>query len=188
MRLNQKQEGFLRTCATLVCAKNRGILKNIDDELLGTMLAEGLRKYHDISESIAGKGKYLGHKYWSLAAWNLLIENNKIIDSSLKLKLRHEHLIPLKYLIRNKLFKLTTDHSLVEVMNQINTFSVVAIITKEEDAILNKSKIKSKMPQDWDGIDIFARYKSGSLTNTALFDTLIDIESLTFLKNGQSIS
>ncbi len=187
MQIKQKQEIFLRTCASLVSAKNRGVLTDIDDELLGTMIAEGLRKYHDIAESLVGKGKYLGHKYWSLAAWNLLLENNKIIDSKLKLNLRHEHLIPLKYLIRNKFFKLNSNLSLTEVMNEINSFAVVAIITKEEDKALNESKIKSKMPTDWDFNDVFARYKIGHPTKPVLFDSLINIESLTFLKNSLSI-
>ena len=39
-------------------------------------------------------------------------------------------------------------------------FSVMALITKVEDERLRATKLQSKMPLDWDGKDMFARYKA----------------------------
>ncbi|MDN6605129.1 hypothetical protein [Brevibacterium sp.] len=44
-----------------------------------------------------------------------------------------------------------------------------AIITKEEDDRLTKAKLRSKMPEDWDGHDLWARYRHQ--------DVLLDVDN-----------
>lgn len=38
-------------------------------------------------------------------------------------------------------------------------YSNIVIVTEEEDRRLREAKLTSCMPKDWDGVDIFARYK-----------------------------
>ena len=73
----------------------------------------------------------------------------------------HEHAVPKKLLI-DLLLNLpspTTDS--VEQMFQ--NYCKAAVITRAEDAALNRLGLRSKMPSDWDGRDPWARYKDAGI-------------------------
>jgi hypothetical protein len=73
-------------------------------------------------------------------------------------ELIYDHAVPLKYL-QDELLNLDnpTTSSLAEALNR---HSVVVLITKNDDRCLNKAGYRSKMPEGWDGVDQFARYKA----------------------------
>ena len=45
----------------------------------------------------------------------------------------------------------------------LNKYYRLGVLTKAEDIRLNDIKLKSDMPQDWDGNDVFARYKKAEI-------------------------
>jgi len=44
----------------------------------------------------------------------------------------------------------------------------LGVITFEEDSKLNQIKLKSKMPEDWDGDAVFARYDKAGIKKAKL--------------------
>jgi hypothetical protein len=72
-------------------------------------------------------------------------------------RLRHEHFFPLG-LLAEKVFNLETDDRKV-IREVFDTFCRAAIVTREEDDLLNGAKLRSTMPSNWSfGQDILARY------------------------------
>jgi hypothetical protein len=71
--------------------------------------------------------------------------------------LRYDHAIPFN-IVQKKLLDLAEacDESVAAILER---FSVAALITAEEDEILNRLGLGNRMPNDWDGIDYLARYK-----------------------------
>jgi len=69
-----------------------------------------------------------------------------------------DHAVPFKYL-QTELLKLS-DVNTRSVENVLDKFATVALITKEEDDLLNAAGYRSDMPKDWDRIDPLARYKA----------------------------
>ena len=93
-------------------------------------------------------GKYEGCKHWSVKAlrgWK--------IDRPLI----HEHPVPRKE-IRERLFKLQRP-SASSVRNVLDPLCFGVVVTKKEDLALIKAGLNAKMPHDWDGKDVYARYK-----------------------------
>lgn len=72
-----------------------------------------------------------------------------------------EHIIPISVLLNSRIYAasnpITDTAALIQLVSQ---YSNMALITDEEDALLRQAKLQSKMPDDWDGVDIFARYKA----------------------------
>jgi hypothetical protein len=70
----------------------------------------------------------------------------------------YEHSIPFN-MIRDKLMNLNeiTFESVSETLDQ---FHIVAQISVKEDLKLKEAGLNSKMPEDWDGENKFARYES----------------------------
>lgn len=66
-----------------------------------------------------------------------------------------EHPVPVSEL-NKRLAKIDTAE---EMMALLPLYSNIVIVTEEEDRRLREAKLTSCMPKDWDGIDIFARYK-----------------------------
>lgn len=93
-------------------------------------------------------GKYVGCKQWSVKA---------LRGWKVDLPLIHEHPVPRKE-IRERLFKLQspTASSVRKVLDRL-CFGVV--VTKMEDVALIRAGLNAKMPEDWDGKDVYARYK-----------------------------
>lgn len=71
-----------------------------------------------------------------------------------------EHVIPLN-VITDKLKTLARDNktSKFDIKNVLDKYIIFATITKEEDALLREAKLTSTMPDDWNGKDLWARYK-----------------------------
>lgn len=70
----------------------------------------------------------------------------------------YDHSVPFNYLQKELLaLAKPTAKTVGEVLNR---FGTIALITKEEDDQLNSYGLNRKMPDDWDGIDPFARYKA----------------------------
>lgn len=69
----------------------------------------------------------------------------------------HEHAVPKKELIE-KLFELKSP-SPRKVFNLMEKFCIGVLITKEEDRNLREAKLTNKMPECWDGNNVWARYE-----------------------------
>lgn len=93
-------------------------------------------------------GKYEGCKYWSIEAQSDSEEDKDLI---------HEHLVPRK-IIREKIFSLKNPTKL-DISHVLEKYCVGVVITKREDETLNFYKLRSTMPANWDGKDVWARYK-----------------------------
>lgn len=68
-----------------------------------------------------------------------------------------EHTVPQQVIVN-----MLVDHqnlSTKEVESILKKFFVVRLVSKDEDAQLRSSGLRSVMPDDWDGRDPFARYR-----------------------------
>jgi hypothetical protein len=97
-------------------------------------------------------GKYCGCRYWSLAAWKLRDSGEKFI---------HEHLVPKKVII--DLLMGVKKPSRSSVRKVLESFCIGVVVTVEEDRRLNALGLRSKMPDDWDGINALARYEAAGI-------------------------
>ena len=95
-------------------------------------------------------GKYEGCKLWSENA-----------SQARKDKLIHEHVVPKKIII-DTLFNLSSPTG-AAVKDILSKFCLGVIVTKEEDQRLNTMGLRSKMPDDWDGSDPWARYVAAGI-------------------------
>lgn len=125
------------------------------------LMNQGLRKLHDRAVSFRGKGKYLGHAHWSVDALKLLKVNGNTVQG-IKNKLSHEHVVPAMTVVRI-LFDNDPTAPTLRYERQIRKFSVVAIITRDEENVLSRAGLARKMPDDWDGRDVWARYRKTGL-------------------------
>lgn len=149
-----KSDSMLLACAKFVKFVLSNNFTELEKKLFAKMLVEGFRKAHDQAESEFGKGKFLGHLHWTKNALELL-GDNLAIKKSLSDNLRHEHSVPLIYLAENILFKMPKEATELDIFEKIKYLGIVVIMTRDEDSAL---KLKSKMPDNWDRQDIFARY------------------------------
>ncbi len=70
----------------------------------------------------------------------------------------YDHAVPFKYL-QAALLSLP-DVTVDSVENALDKFCVAALITKEEDQLLNAAGYQSDMPEGWDQINPLARYNA----------------------------
>lgn len=68
-----------------------------------------------------------------------------------------EHVIPQMEIV-NMLMDMNPLNK-IEVENILRNYFRVLLVTKEEHGMLNASGLRSKMPEGWDKIDVWARYK-----------------------------
>ena len=97
-------------------------------------------------------GKYVGCKYWSLAAWKVRESDQKWI---------HEHVVP-KSVIIERLMALSAP-TFQAVNDVLQRFCIGVVVTHEEDQRLNKLGLRAKMPEGWDGEYPWARYKAANI-------------------------
>ena len=128
-----------------------------DTRVAEQLLAEGIRKIHDSAESHRGRGKYKGHAYWSRQALDLLNQSNGKLGL-IRLQLAHEHVVPVREVIR-QLRRLGPEVDSNQCVSVIQEWAVVAIITREQDALFAKHGLQHSMPPDWDGQRKWARYE-----------------------------
>lgn len=88
-------------------------------------------------------------RYVSLAAKGKVYGKGEIV---------YDHCVPYS-IVQDKLLALHEPRPSA-VKEILERFVVAAIITKHEDQRLNKHKLKSKMPEAWDGLNILARYET----------------------------
>lgn len=67
-----------------------------------------------------------------------------------------EHVMPQMEIVNRLMDMCPLDE--VGVINILTNYLRVVIVTREEHARLNSSGLRSTMPHEWDGKDIFARY------------------------------
>lgn len=131
--------------------KDLSIILNNDKITYGTKMAVIDNMFWVWSEF---HGKIKGCKYWS-------IEAVKAYQKNKKAKLIHEHIVPRK-ILREKIFDIdkVTPESIKKLFD---TYNIGVIVTKAEDDYLNRLGLRSKMPDDWDGLDPWARHKAGNI-------------------------
>ncbi|MEG1188337.1 MAG: hypothetical protein RR259_11245 [Odoribacter sp.] len=132
------------------------------DQLMVSGLNEGLNKFISnafLSSFPQGTNKYLKAHYISKEA-------RKKINAGDFENLIFEHIIPKqKYIQEPCIAKAKAgDLNIEYVQNLLNKYWHIATITKEED----KGLPKFQMPKNWDGEDIFFRYR----------DTGIELEKI----------
>jgi hypothetical protein len=93
-------------------------------------------------------GKYEGCRYWSTRA------------IAQRTDLRHEHSVPRRVLIGLLLGEPAPSD---EDVRRILDLCVGAVVTVEEDQALNAAGLRAKMPSEWDGQDVFARYRAAGV-------------------------
>jgi hypothetical protein len=157
----------LRAVAELArfCVRNPDLL---DDKLIPQTLGVAVRKLHDFGECSRGRGKFLGHEYWSRDA-DALLRKNKRTDKGIRKYLRHEHVVPVNIIV-SELLSLDPKAPLSSFEEVISNLSLVAIITREEDAEkINKVKMKDAPGTRWFDTDKWWRYRQAKL-----FESIID--------------
>lgn len=68
-----------------------------------------------------------------------------------------EHAVPQMYIV-NLLMDMPSPTS-DKVRELLKRLFVVRLVTRQEHAALNSSGLRSRMPDDWDTLDVFARYR-----------------------------
>lgn len=110
------------------------------------------------NNDVGRKIKYIGQPYWSTGAIKQL-EVNKRNSKYYNYNLRHEHAVP-KKLIRELILK--GDKSQLSIFAILDKFAHSVIVSKDEDQLLNKYGLRSKMPKQledsYDFSNIFSRY------------------------------
>lgn len=131
----------------------------LDRTIAADMVMWGLRRLHDRAKSKRGTGKYLGHGYWSKTAQRVLATSGGRVNETVRKKLRHEHVIPVKFFLDNILFSNEAGTPSEVYEQQITDFGIVAIITREESNQIDQSGVGRTMPINWEKLGVFARYK-----------------------------
>ena len=78
--------------------------------------------------------------------------------------LRLEHVVPQMWFV-NKLMDMDTIDK-EEIRELLEEYFNVLLVTKEEDAKLTEAGLRSKMPDDWDEKDPWARHKKVGIERT----------------------
>jgi hypothetical protein len=66
-----------------------------------------------------------------------------------------EHPVPMKVIIQDMIENANSAEDCLRILKH---WSRITIVTREEDALLN-AQYQTKMPEDWDGKDVWARYR-----------------------------
>ncbi|REH36100.1 hypothetical protein DFR26_2144 [Paraperlucidibaca baekdonensis] len=128
--------------------------RRIFKELLSTMLWK-------FSEADGAKH---GNKRWTRDALDCYAKDK------LTKNLIHEHTIPRKVLIEELMSLEAIDQ--ISIHEFLSKFCFATVVTKEEDDLLRKAGLNSKMPTDWSfgDDDVMARYKEANLSPVNIKD------------------
>lgn len=96
---------------------------------------------------------------------NVLTRGKKCIKNGFT----YEHPIPACVTLQRIKENIGNENKIRELLQQSDN---VTLLTKEENDMLNAKGLKSKMPDDWDGNDIFARYKESGIEVPTKFITM----------------
>lgn len=128
----------------------------LDQKSFFAGIKEGLNKFlsnYSIKAQIGDKYRQ-GHFYSELAV-------NKLMSKE-RGGLIYEHMVPKEEYINSVCIKGLLEKKRITpdfIENLLEKYWKIAIITQDEDTKLPKMK----MPQNWDGVDIFARYKEAGI-------------------------
>lgn len=128
---------------------------DLDDKLLVYGLREGLNKFlSNAMIYILGRRKYLQADYYSILAYEK-VQRNDFTD------LVYEHMVPKRIYFQKECEDRARTNNLTEeyIITMLNKYWHIAVITKPEEKKLSRKK----MPENWDELDIHARYKSAGL-------------------------
>lgn len=78
-----------------------------------------------------------------------------------KTQLIKDHSVPVKIIHKQMLKK--GNCSEIQIEELLTNYYSLGVLTAQEDLKLNALKLKSDMPADWDGKDLFARYKKANI-------------------------
>ena len=107
---------------------------------------------HYLWERREGKGKLGAVRHCSVKARDLRAGAGQLI---------YDHAVPFR-LLQEELLALR-DPTPDVVREVLIKHGVIVLITKEENALLNRARLGRKMPPDWDGSDPLARYKTARI-------------------------
>ena len=116
-----------------------------------TVLREAVNKSNP---EYKGNNNRKNCRYISLAAEVLLSDANADLVS--------DHAIPISLLLKE--FYAVGAHSLDELVALVGKYSLMVLITDAEDDRLAEDGLVKKMPDDWDGQDVLARYATARIT------------------------
>jgi len=92
-------------------------------------------------------GKYRGCRYWSKKSLKMNGDNKMLC---------HEHIVPKRVIIEKICsLKSPTKRKIFDILQH---FCIGCVVTREEDKKLNHAGLRSKMPDDWDDKNPWARY------------------------------
>ena len=83
------------------------------------------------------------------------------INSKSDTRLVKDHAVPVK--IISEMLKQVNCPSEASVEKLLLSFYRLGVLTHEEDKTLNQLNLKSAMPNDWDGKNVFARYEKAGI-------------------------
>jgi hypothetical protein len=95
------------------------------------------------------EGKHEGCRYWSSLARRHRRSPSKLI---------HEHLVPKKVIIT--LLREMSAPTSESVHALLERLCIGVVVTRVEDAALSAAGLRSRMPAEWDGMDVWVRYKA----------------------------
>jgi len=146
----------------VVSAAYYRFLNSIDwtDDIVVAGLREGLNKFLSNAFIYLVK-KESGLNKYQQADW-VSVEAKAFLEKNQKTSLVYEHMVPKqRYIQKPCEMAAKTGHlSLGFVEKILMRYWRIAVVTKDEDMRLSRSK----MPDNWDGVDIFARYKMAGIS------------------------
>lgn len=77
--------------------------------------------------------------------------------------IRYEHVVPLKDIV-DRCLKLPRDATIDQMIKLVTALSCVSLITVEE-----ANRLPSSVPPDWDGKDLYIRFKQVGLSEQLIF-------------------
>lgn len=94
-------------------------------------------------------GKHQGCQFWSKEALQSGFPNKHLV---------HEHLVPKRVLVDAIIDEIEKTPD--SIYDYLERFCIGVVVTKDEDARLNAAGLRSKMPENWDTKDPWARYNA----------------------------
>lgn len=148
------------------------IMHQLDDEYFNDFVETGhlgdlkhfvLRELLNLKKDLDGAMSHLDPykiaKHWTNGWYSMgCIERLK---SGIDFKVIREHPVPVDVVI-NKLIDLKSNgHLTLEAATEIiSKYVHICVVTRDEDKMLRDAHLNNRMPADWDGENIWARYEA----------------------------
>ena len=95
---------------------------------------------------------------------NKYLELRRAGDKSVRLIV--DHAVPLVVMVE-RLFELGADLSREGIRRHLNRWYLLGLLTNAEDVTLNRLGLRSRIPANWDGDDLTARYREAAIATAA---------------------